>query len=65
MAVGNSAVKNLKTISAAYERIDDHVEEVRRERFPNSEELVRIEAEQRLNNQAYFILARGPAENGD
>ena len=61
MAGRNSAVKNLKTISAVYERIDDHFEEMR-ERFPNSDELVRIEEEQRLNNQAYFVMAWGQLE---
>lgn len=33
-----------------------------RERFRNSEEQDRIEEEQRLNNQAYFILAWGQLE---
>jgi len=47
-------VKNLKAISEAYERIDNHFDEMR-ERFRNNEELDRIKEEQQLNNQAYFF----------
>jgi len=54
-------VKNLKAISEAYERIDNHFDEMR-ERFRNNEELDRIKEEQQLNNQAYFILAWGQLE---
>ncbi len=54
-------MKDLKAISAAYERVDNHFEELQ-ESFHDTEVQGRIKEEQRLNDQAYFILVWGQLE---
>lgn len=56
VASKDPAMKDPETISAVYERIDNQFEELQ-ERCRNTDEWNHIVEEQRLNDQAYFILA--------
>ena len=57
-------MSGLRAIAAAYERVDNHFDDLR-DRFDASgdeAERDRVEREQRLNDQAWFVLAWGQLE---
>lgn len=52
-------MSNLQAISALYVKIDNHLDDLR-DRFAEADDMVgrdRVEQEQRINDQAYFVLA--------
>ncbi len=57
-------MSNLQEISALYEKIDNHFDDLR-DRFVRVGNITardRVEKEQKINDQAYFVLAWGQLE---
>ena len=57
-------MSNLQAISALYEEIDNQFDDLR-DRFAEADDMVgrdRVEQEQRINDQVYFVLAWGKVE---
>lgn len=57
-------MSNLQEIAALYEKIDNHFDDLR-DRFAGAVDMTgrdRVEKEQRINDQAYFVLAWGQLE---
>ena len=57
-------MSNLQEISALYEKIDNHLDDLR-ERYTEAGDMTArdlTEKEQRINDQAYFVLAWGQLE---
>lgn len=64
LAAAHPFVSNLQAISALYEKIDNHFDDLG-DSFAEAGDIIRrdrVEKEQRINDQAYFVMAWGQLE---